>query len=147
MYLLSFLRKIFGSAPPTIHFDKPYCKIYYHGDIRAVHLDWSEQATTTQFIEACDFSLNLLVERKAFKMIADNSKVSNVSEDNQNWLIEDWFPRAVEEGFQYSAVIQSNKDSVKSALQLIVSKVSNKHVIVQYFEELSSAKAWLAKAK
>ena len=142
-----FLKKIFGRTSVTLLFDKPFCRVYFHSDLHVVHLDWNGYATPEQFMEACDFSLNVLVERKATKMIADNSKVSVVSAENQRWLIEDWFPRAVEEGFQYSAVIQSNRDTVKSALQLIVSQISNKHVIVQYFDGLSPAKAWLAKAK
>lgn len=130
-----------------LHFEKFYCKIYFHDDLKAVHLDWNAQSTSGQFREACDFALNLLIEKKARKMIADNSKVSAVSEENQNWLIENWFPRAIEKGFEYSAVIQSNKEGVKSALQFIVSKVSTNHVIVQNFQELSSAKQWLKKVK
>lgn len=147
MNLSAFLKKIFGRPQSAMLFDRPYCKIYFHSDIEAIHLDWDAQATSTQFIEACNFSLDLLIKRKVRKMIADNSKVSTVSVENQNWLIEDWFPRAVEEGFQYSAVIQSDKEAVKSALQLIVSKISNKLVVVQNFNDLSSAKAWLAKIK
>ncbi len=132
---------------PALHYDKAYCRIYFHNDVRAVHLDWNGQATPAQFREACNFSLQLLIEKQAIKMVADNSKVITVSVENQNWLIEDWFPRAVEEGFQYSAVIQSDKVSVQSALQLIVSKISNKLVVVQYFNHLNTAKDWLSQVK
>lgn len=145
MSLINFLRK--KSALTTLSFDKAYCKIYYHSDIRAVHLDWNNRATHDQFIEACDFSLSLMVEKKARKMIADNSKVSEVSEENQYWLTENWFPRALEKGFQYSAVISPDKDSVKSALRLIVSRINSNHIIVRHFSELSLAKEWLLKAE
>ncbi|MEJ0055561.1 MAG: hypothetical protein WDN75_07840 [Bacteroidota bacterium] len=80
-------------------------------------------------------------------MIADNSKVSEVSEENQYWLTENWFPRALEKGFQYSAVISPDKDSVKSALRLIVSRINSNHIIVRHFSELSLAKEWLLKAE
>ena len=148
MTFSDLLKKIFRrQPPPVLLFDEPFCKIYFHHTIQAVHLDWHGQATTQQFQEACEFSLNLLVARKARKMIADNSKVSTVSEENQYWLIENWFPRAIEEGFQYSAVILSNKEIVKSALQLIVSKISTNHVIVNNFYELDQAKKWLEKVR
>ncbi len=65
MSLINFLRK--KSALTTLSFDKAYCKIYYHSDIRAVHLDWNNRATHDQFIEACDFSLSLMVEKESEK--------------------------------------------------------------------------------
>ena len=142
-----FLIKLFCKRAPTISlvFDKAYCQIYYYSNIKAIHLDWKNHATHDQFIEACNFSLNLMVEKKAKKMIADNSKVVEVSVENQLWLTENWFPRALEKGFQYSAVISSDKNSVKSALQLIVSRINTNSVIVKYFNELSQAKEWLSK--
>jgi hypothetical protein len=152
----SIVQKIYSFFKPhskpsgeniTLHFSQSYCKIYYHSDVSAIHLDWSAQSTPEEFIKACEFSLALLKKTKAKKIIADNSKVTEVSVENQNWLTEDWFPRAIEEGFQYSAVIHSDMREVHSALRLIVSKINSKHVIVQYFSDLPSAKIWLSKIK
>ncbi len=146
MDFLTIIRKLKGENI-TLHFNQPFCKIYHHKDVNAIHLDWTKTSTPDEFIEACEFSLVLLKKTKAKKMIADNSKVSEVSVQNQNWLTDDWFPRAIEEGFQYSAIIHSGQNEVHSALQLIVSKISNKHVIAQYFTEVSAAKLWLKKIK
>jgi hypothetical protein len=145
MYLSDIISKIFTRNKNLIrHFNKGYCRIYFLVDIQAVHLEWNGTASTVEFKEACNFSLSLMIEKKAKKMIADNSKVISVSRENQDWLTQEWFPKAIEKGFQYSAVIQSDKDMVRSALQLIVSKISSKHVIVQNFNELATAKKWLA---
>ena len=127
-----------------ILYDKPHCKIYHYSDINTVHLDWNKHATREQFIEACDFALTVMVEKGAKKMIADNSKVSVVAMENQNWLTENWFPRALEKGFQYSAVIFSNDAFVKFAVKRIENNINDKLFVVHYFEALQPAKDWLA---
>jgi hypothetical protein len=130
-------------SPSVLLYNKTYCKIYLHREIQVVHLDWKGQASRDQFVDACNFSLQILIETGAKKMVADNSKVTFVSPENQRWLTENWFPRALEEGFQYSAVISASNDEVRSALQLIVNQLNTKHIIVRYFADVAYAKTWL----
>jgi hypothetical protein len=130
-----------------ILFNKTYCTIHYYKESNVVHLDWNKRSTRDQFIEACDFSLNVMQETNAKKMIADNSKVSVVAVENQNWLTEKWFPRALKIGFQYSAVIVSNDAFVKFAVKRIENNINNNLFIIQYFNDLSLAKEWLAQVE
>jgi hypothetical protein len=124
-------------------FDKPFCKIYYYEDIKTVHIDWGKFAKKEQFIEACDFSLELLSKNKVSKMIADNSKASVVAVENQNWLTENWFPRALEKGFRYSAVVLSDDTFIKYAVKKIENKINDELFVVQYFNSVDNAREWL----
>jgi hypothetical protein len=125
-------------------FNKPYCKIYYYKESNVVHLDWRGHATLDQFSKACDFSLEIMEKHNSRKMIADNSKVSVVAIACQDWLTQNWFPRALAKGFQYSAVIVSDDYFVKFAVRRIENNIDNVRFVIQYFNELSSAKEWLA---
>jgi hypothetical protein len=128
-----------------LKFTSNYCKIYYHPEISTVHLDWtSKMAPNPGFMEACNFALNLLEEYKASKMIADNSKVTVVAVENQNWLTEKWFPLALEKGFRYSAVILADDAFVKYAVRKIENKINNEMFVVQYFNSTEDAMIWLA---
>lgn len=131
-------------TPSTPLFDKPFCKIYYHESLRAVHLDWGRFSSPEEFKEACDFSLKLLIERHANKIIADNSKVAVVSIENQNWLTNDWFPRALKEGFKYSAVVVNDDFYVNYAVKRIEKNIKDDSFQVNYFTDFEEAKAWLA---
>ena len=126
-----------------ILFDKTYCKIHYYQESNVIHMDWNKHSSRNQFIEACDYALNIMKETNAKKMIADNSKVSVVAMENQNWLTQNWFPRALQLGFQYSAVIFSDDAFVKFAVKRIENNIEDKLFVVHYFNELSPAKAWL----
>jgi hypothetical protein len=128
-----------------LKFTSAFCKIYYHAEISTVHLDWTaKMATHTGFMEACNFALDLMEEQNTSKMIADNSKVTVVAVENQNWLTEKWFPIAIAKGFRYSAVVLADDAFVKYAVRKIENKVNNELFVVQYFNSIENAKAWLA---
>lgn len=128
-----------------LHYDKKWCKIYYYEDLGCVHLDWNGFTKSHQFQEACDFSLELLQEKKVSKMIADNTKSKVVSIEDQDWLTEDWFPRAYKVGYRTSAVVVSTDVFNKVAVKNIVNKMDTGMFTVQYFESLDKAKVWIKK--
>ena len=128
-----------------LYYDKKWCKIYYYEDLSCVHLDWFGMAYNDQFQEACNFSLQLLEEKKANKMIADNTKSKVVSIESQNWLMENWFPRAYEVGYRTSAVVVSTDVFNKVAVKNITNKMDKGKFTVQYFENLEKAKVWIKK--
>lgn len=130
-----------------LHYNTKWCKIYYYEDIPCIHLDWFGFAKPDEFKEACDFSLNLLKEKKVSKMIADNSKAKIVSIENQKWLTEDWFARAYDEGYRTSAVVVSTNIFNEVAIKNIVNQIDDGKFTVQYFDDLEKAKAWLKEFK
>ncbi len=122
------------------------CKIYYYSDLAIVHLDWTDKmAKPKGFREACEFALQLMIEKKVYKMIADNSKVPIVMHENRKWLTEDWFPRAIAAGFRYSAVVVPDNEFVKFTIKEIDQDLHNTPFTIQYFTNVEDAKAWLAK--
>ena len=126
-----------------LHYDQKWCKIYFYEDIPCVHLDWNGFARPNEFQEACDASLELLKEKKVSKMIADNSKAKIVSVENQEWLTQDWFARAFDEGYRTSAVVVSTNIFNEVAVKNIVNQMDKGKFTVQYFDNLNDAKVWL----
>lgn len=126
-----------------LYYDKKWCKIYYHDDIHCVHLDWFGYANMQNFQEACNASLDLLMEKKVSKMIADNSKAKIVSVESQKWLLEKWFGEAYKEGYRTSAVVESDNIFNEVAVKNIVNQMDDGKFTVHYFNDLEKAKQWL----
>jgi hypothetical protein len=101
-------------------------------------------AKSEGFIEACEYSLNLMIEKNIYKMIADNLKVSVVTRENQSWLAENWFPRAIASGFRFSAVVVPDDEFIKYTVKKIESRINNNLFTAQYFNSVDDAKVWLA---
>lgn len=120
------------------------CRIYCYNDLSIVHVDWNDKMAKPEgFMQACEFALRLMIEKKISKMIADNSKVPVVMRENQTWLTDDWFPRAINAGFRYSAVVVPHNKLVEYTIRKMEHNVHNSLFTAQYFGDVEDAKTWL----
>lgn len=124
-------------------YNEPKCKIYHHQVINTIILEWSGYASHQEFIEACDFSLELMVRNKGSKMIANNLKAEAVNPRSQEWLTSIWFPKAYAQGYRTSAVIVSKSVFNQITVKQIVNKMDKGMFTVQFFTNLHEATAWL----
>jgi hypothetical protein len=131
----------------TLHYDEPHCKIYFLEEENAVFLDWQGFALSSKFREACDFSLNLLEEKHASKMVVDNTKGKAVAPEDQKWLNEDWFKRAFDKGYRASAVVMSKDVFNNVAVKNIVNNVDGEKFTINMFDNLHEAKSWIKNFK
>ncbi|PIY09965.1 MAG: hypothetical protein COZ18_07010 [Flexibacter sp. CG_4_10_14_3_um_filter_32_15] len=127
----------------TLEYDKPKCKIYHYQTINTVVLEWSGYASHEEFVEACDFSLELMIKNKGSKMIANNLKSEVVTPKNQDWLTPIWFPKAYAQGYRTSAVIVSKSVFNQITVKEIVNKMDKGKFTVQFFTNLQDATEWL----
>ncbi|MEM9981793.1 MAG: hypothetical protein AAF734_04795, partial [Bacteroidota bacterium] len=63
---------------------------------------------------------------------------------DQNWMQEDWFPRAFAVGFRRSAVVVAADIFRDISVKNIVNRINNQQFEVQYFTTLEAAKGWIA---
>ena len=126
-----------------IYYNKRWCKIYYHEEIPCVHLDWFGFVSGDKFREACNAALDLLQTKRISKMIANNSQAKLIPLDEQDWMKEDWFPRAYKEGYRTSAIVESENIFNEVSVKNIVNQMDNGKFTVQYFYDLDHAKQWL----
>ncbi len=127
----------------TLRYDKPFCKIYFHEDVPCVHLEWKGFFTSEQFREACNASLQVIIDTKCSKLIADNSDAKVVSPQDQEWLGTDWMKRALENGYKYNAVIVAKDIFNKMAVKNIVQNLAGREAVIQFCEDAAAAKEWL----
>lgn len=127
----------------TLKYHKPYCKIYHYQHINCICLEWIGFANFENFKEACNFSLDLLKQYKASKMIANNTHAKVVLPKSQTWLQEVWFPKAYEQGYRTSAVVVSKNIFNELGVKNIVNQMEQGKFEVRFFNDLSEAESWL----
>lgn len=79
--------------------------------------------------------------KKSSKLIVDTSELSVIRKETQQWIEEDWFPRAIKIGIKYMAFVVS-----KNALGKMSTKTVNQKagpIEIQYVDSMISAKNWL----
>ncbi|MGF1534006.1 MAG: hypothetical protein ACFCUI_09895 [Bernardetiaceae bacterium] len=125
-------------------YQKPWCTVFYLPALKVVGLEWKGFATSKQFREACDASLDLLIQKKAALMLADNRQAKVVLVEDQKWMNEVWFPKAYDVGYRGSAVLVGTDLFRDVAVKNIVHDMEDGKFMVQFFDSEEEAHNWLA---
>ncbi|UOQ51568.1 hypothetical protein [Hymenobacter cellulosivorans] len=127
--------------------------LYYHNELANVveftfgyvRIDWNPVPITSAALRAVyEQALNLLRSRGLCKILTDHQLMPPVPAGEQEWLVQDWAPRAIREaGYRYCAVVQSYDVLNRQSTQQIVQRLGKEPFTVRYFEDDQAAEDWL----
>jgi len=87
--------------------------IYFDKEINAVVMEWDGYATSKQFKQGTELMLNLLIKNNCSKVLADIKDMKIIAMEDQQWLNEEFLPRATKFGFKAIAIINQIITSIK----------------------------------
>jgi hypothetical protein len=117
--------------------------IYFDKEINSVIMEWDGYATSTQFKEGTEFMLNTMIQNNSFKVLADIKDMVLIGMEDQQWLHTHFLPRAIKFGFKAIAIIKPDHYFNKVAVESISYKVDRDKLAINFFDNISDAKAWL----
>ena len=126
-----------------IHFDSPYLTVHWNEEGQFVEMEWKKNAEGDDFRTGLNAGLNLVIEKKAFKWLADLRNLGVVAKEDRIWSNEDWFPRAFAAHIQYMAIVVPQSVFGKLSVNEIMQKVEYKELTVFYLEDIDEARKWL----
>ena len=120
------------------------CDIFYNEDLHIVQSVWkgvyAEGETLRKIFNEL---IHALESKKASIIIADAREMLIINQNDQQWTINDWYPRAIAAGFRYQGLILS-KDTFN---ELTVKRISKEYdealITTQYFNSPSDALDWV----
>ncbi len=87
--------------------------------------------------------LALLKEKRASRWLADMLSQAVMSIGDQDWTVQDWTPRAVNDGIRHTAFVVPKSTLGQMSLKRIVGKVGDKELTMAYFDNVEEARQWL----
>jgi len=118
-----------------------YFTYYLDEDNGWAHNIWKGDVTVDEVIEGCKVSLDFLEEYKPEKILNDNTQLTGSWDEANDWIAQNWMPRALAAGLKkFAHVISPDIFGALSAEEL-VTKVSGFEMRI--FEDESEARAWL----
>lgn len=118
--------------------------IYYEKDSQLVVMDWDGYATSEQFREGTETMLNILIENKATKVLADAKDMVLIAGDDQKWLETKFIPRAIRFGFKVCAIVRPHSYFNKVAVESFSYRVDQERFTISFFDTSEEARAWLS---
>jgi len=124
--------------------DLKACKIFFNEDLNAVQTCWyglpSEGRDLYLILDAL---IDAMKEKRTGIVIADARNMQVISRDDQQWISENWYPRALAAGFSHEALVVSPYTFNELAVKRIVRTYDEKKVKTGYFKSMPSAYTWV----
>lgn len=121
--------------------------IYFDTKNKWVTMHWDGYVTSDQFREGTELMLNILIENRAYKVLADIKNMLLIDKSDQEWLKEYFLPRAMRFGFRAIALIKPDSYFNLAAIKDISKSMKDKTMRIRLFEDIDRAKSWLKKAE
>ena len=119
--------------------------IYYDEDINAVVMEWNGYATSKQFKQGTELMLNMLIKNNCSNVLADIRDMKIIAMEDQQWLNEEFLPRATTFGFKAIAIIRPDFYFNKVAVESISYKADKEKLTINFFDNKTEAREWLNK--
>ncbi|MDZ7741648.1 MAG: STAS/SEC14 domain-containing protein [Bacteroidota bacterium] len=125
------------------YFDKDFLEIYWNEDIHCVVMVWKKFIRGEDFREGLNTGLELLIEKNASRWLADLRNLKILSNEDQEWSNNEWFPRATKAGIKKMALVKPRSALAKMGVKNIMTRVNKIQVETAYFDNAGEALKWL----
>ena len=123
------------------------CDIFYDDTLKVVRTTWKSgiYVKGEAFRIILEEILMAIEKTKSSTVIADARGMNIIAEADRQWIVSDWYPRALQAGFRCQALIVTRDSFNEQAIKLIVSKYNNELVKTHYFIVPEDAEDWVRK--
>src|ERR1700744_3647582 len=122
--------------------DNPICSIIHNEAHHCIIVVWKQYATQIQLRYIHENLLTLICKHHVYKILGDDTALPAIPSEDRFWIIDEWFPRAVECGLRFAA----SKRPASPFGQLAVGPIQSAAPVgieCRSFEQLYEAKEWL----
>lgn len=127
----------------AVYFNRPgVAVVTWDPTLKAVYVDvqgWGDLIELAALLEA---GLQALTEHRGSRLLAEDRNVKRVTKSDQDWIVEEFFPRALSAGLSRVAFVITNKRALESVDQL-VGRMPAAKVEVAHFATVDEARSWL----
>ena len=123
--------------------DNKYASLVFYPDDKFVHHTFHKELDSENLRLVLNTGVDLLKKRGATKWLSDNRAIDPHSEEDGNWINNDWLPRVIAAGWKYWALVVPNDVHARMNMVEFVDAFYEKGVRVRVFTDLNRAKDWL----
>lgn len=126
-----------------IKFENSVAKISFNREASVIEVEWIQTPTSREFREILTKGLGFVQETKVSQWIGDVRHLGAISEEDQQWSTNEWFPEAIVSGIKKMGVIVSDDVFNQLSVEEIMSKVAVVDFSSRYFASRADALSWM----
>jgi hypothetical protein len=124
-------------------YQQDYLTARYDESLDAVLMEWHDFAEGEDFRDGLDAGLELVKSERAVNWLADLREMGTVTDADQEWSNNDWFPRALETDLSHMAIVQPESVVANMSVENIMQEVADGALTTHYFDNRPEAEEWL----
>jgi hypothetical protein len=114
--------------------------------MRAVHTEAQSWADPSEMAAVLEAGLQGLTEQGGSRWLADGRNMKAIKQSDQDWIVEEFFPRAVAAGLRRVALVIPKNDLAITTFDQLMHRLPAGKVEVAYFPTVDEARSWLTES-
>ncbi len=123
--------------------DNTCCTLFYNAKINALGVIWKGQATSGQYREVFIKSLEMMILYRAHYWISDMRKQGAVKMEDQQWMVKEIFPAAVQHGLRKGVCIYDPGQHNEEYRERLRQTSLTLGIETFFFQSYQSAEEWI----
>jgi hypothetical protein len=122
--------------------DNEFACLPYHPQKKIVHHSYHQATSGTEFRELLNTGIETMRTRQATKWLSDNRNSMVLSPEDSHWAMSNWFPRAVQAGWKYWAIVVPENAMTKFNMMEFIDSYVDSGLKVVLFTTPEAALEW-----
>ena len=127
----------------TTVFDSDSMAISYYPDKKILVQETLKFTSSEERRKSLEEGLKIIEKDHVTKWLTNNKSGSAIPEEDFEWGIDEWFPRAIKAGLKYWAVILPEKAVGKLSGKKMLDGVAKHGITIKIFQTEEDAVKWL----
>ena len=129
-----------------VYIDTLNALVMWDSVTRSVILEWRNFVFGDEYRDALDAVIKAMEENRSNKVLSDSRRMKAIPQDDQDWLLKEWVPRAYKAGLKHMAIVLPKSTLGQMTLQRLARVGPDKRLVsndgTSYFETAEEAKRW-----
>ena len=120
------------------------CDLYLNTELQAVHALWKGVFVKGEMLRVVyDHIIELIKVTQTSALFTDARKMKIINDVDQQWIINDWYPRAYAQGFCIEALMVTTGSFNELTLHKIIKQYDASKIVTRFFNDYNEASSWL----
>src|ERR1700730_10157184 len=128
----------------SVYFSRPgVAVVTWDPTLSAVYAEAQGWADSTELVEVLEACICALTEHQGSRWLVDGRKMKVVKQSDQDWIYQEFFPRALAAGLEHIALVTPESGLAKITVDLMLRRLPAMKVDFEYFVTVGAARAWI----
>lgn len=129
--------------PAITILDNDYATLLYVPEDKLVRHKFHKPISGTPFRELLNKGVDLLVENNAHKWLSDDRENAAFPEDDNQWIVSEWIPKAIAAGWKYWALVVPDDVRARVNMSKYIDSLFELGLRMMVFSDPDEALTWI----